>query len=464
MNTENTRPANSISTWLRESVMVKITVIGLLILFLLIPSSWVNSLMEERQGRVTEAIEEVSQKWSTAQHVTGPMLVLPYKKTIITKITTADKKTEDKIETYTEEASFLPHELNINGNLKPQNLTRGIFDVVVYNSTIAMKGYFEKPNLATLGIKPEDVYWNKAYLVNGLSDLRGIGENPKISFNHTVYQSEPSNMFEESNLFRKNFSSFVRISPSDSIIPFTISFPLKGSSNLYFYPMGKSTHVTLAGEWSNPKFDGFYLPENRNVTERFTANWKILNFNRPFPQQWVTTPANIESTAFGVNLIMPVDQYQKSIRTSKYGILIILLTFVSLLLIELIVKKHIHPFQYTLIGIALTIYYTLLLSISEHIGFNFSYLISSAVIIMLISLYSISIFNNRKITALLASLLTIFYTYIFVITQQQDYALLLGSIGLLIIIAVLMYVSRKIDWYGARNKTIQQHENETTAH
>lgn len=455
MNTENKRPQNSFISWLMESVMMKIAVIGLLVLLLLIPSAWVSSIIEERQSRVNEAIEEVSQKWSTAQYITGPMLVLPYRKTIITKVTTADKKTEDKIETYTEEASFLPHELNINGNLKPQSLTRGIFDVVVYNSNIAMKGYFDKPNLAALGIRPEDVHWTKAYLVNGLSDLRGIGENPKISFNHAVYQSEPSNMFEESNLFRKNFSSFVKISPNDSMIPFTISFPLKGSSNLYFYPMGKSTHVNLAGDWSNPKFDGFYLPENRNVTDRFTASWKVLNFNRPFPQQWVTLPANIESTAFGVSLIMPVDQYQKSIRTSKYGILIILLTFVSLLLIELITKKHIHPFQYILIGIALIIYYALLLSISEHIGFNLSYLISSVVIILLISLYSVSIFNNGKITALLASLLAIFYTYIFVITQQQDYALLLGSIGLFIIIAALMYASRKIDWYGTRNKIIE---------
>lgn len=449
METQNNIPTNSLVKWLRESVMIKIAIIGALTLFFIIPLVWVSTIIDERQGRLNEAVQEVSQKWSDTQYVTGPVLVLPYRKTVITKVNAGDQKMEDKVETFTEEAFFLPRELNITGNLDPKTLSRGIFDVVVYNSRIGMQGYFDKPNLTALGIKEEDVYWDKAYLVNGLTDLRGIIENPKITFNQTVYPSEPVNLAQEHSIFRKNFSAFVPLHATDSMIPFSVSLPLKGSSKLYFYPMGKSTHVKLTGTWSDPKFDGFYLPEDREIKETFTANWRISNFNRPFPQQWTSIPPGMEASAFGVSLIMPVDQYQKSMRSAKYGILIILLTFVSLLLIELIVKTNIHPFQYTLIGAALVIYYTLLISFSEHIGFNLSYLISSTVIIVLISLYSVSIFHNGRITALLTALLTICYLYIFVIIQQQDYALLLGSLGLLTTVAVLMYVSRKIDWYPA---------------
>ncbi|MFY8021291.1 MAG: inner membrane CreD family protein, partial [Bacteroidia bacterium] len=158
----------------------------------------------------------------------------------------------------------------------------------------------------------------------------------------------------------------------------------------------------------------------------------------------------------GVNLLMPVDQYQKSIRTAKYGILVILLTFISLFMIELIVKTKIHPFQYILIGAALIIYYTLLLSISEHLGFNPAYIISSLLVIGMITLYSLSFLRSTKVSALLAFLLSSFYTYIFIITQQEEYALLLGSIGLFIIIGIMMYVSRKINWYGEERKQLNE--------
>ncbi len=449
MNNSNTSLLDRMNNWLRESVMVKVVSIGILVLILLIPKTWVNSILDEREWRASEAINEVSQKWSGTQNLTGPVLVIPYKKKVVRQITTADKRIVERIDTTISEAYFLPHELNIKGELNPQNLHRGIFDVVVYHSSIMMDGYFEKPNIEALGLKNQDMLWSEAYLINGLSDLRGIGENPQIKWNNQVYHAEPVNKEGNEGLFNKNIAVKIKINPEDSMVPFSTSLSLKGSSHLYFYPLGKTTKVSLKGTWGNPSFDGFYLPETRNVdADLFSSTWKILSFNRPFPQQWADQVSGVEGTAFGVNLLMPVDQYQKSIRTSKYGILIIVLTFVSLLLMEIIVKIRIHPFQYTLIGAALIIYYTLLLSFSEHIGFNLAYLISAVAVVVLISLYSLTFFRKIKVAGLLAFLLTLFYAYIFVITQQQDYALLLGSIGLFLIISVLMYVSRKINWYG----------------
>jgi inner membrane protein len=227
-----------------------------------------------------------------------------------------------------------------------------------------------------------------------------------------------------------------------------IKLKLKGSKRLDFIPAGKTTSVKLTGTWNNPSFDGEFLPASREITESgFSATWKVLHFNRPFSQQWVGNKQELSGADFGVKLLIPVDQYQKSIRTSKYGVLIILLTFMALFLVEITQKIRIHPFQYILIGAALIIYYTLLLSFSEHLGYDLAYIISSAATVALISAYATTFFRNSKLAILFCVLLVIFYTFIYVIILQQDFSLLLGSIGLFIIIGTLMYFSRKVNWY-----------------
>jgi inner membrane protein len=184
----------------------------------------------------------------------------------------------------------------------------------------------------------------------------------------------------------------------------------------------------------------------------FTAKWRMLYFNRPFAQQWAANDTllndmhNHEDALFGVKLKLPVDQYQKTMRTSKYGILIILLTFISLFLTEMISKQKIHVFNYILIGAALVIYYTLLLSFAEQIGYNWAYLIASASTIGLVAGFIASLLKNKKSAILFTIILTIFYVFIYVIIQLEDLALLIGSVALFIIVSILMYFSRKINW------------------
>ncbi|HRI79457.1 MAG TPA: cell envelope integrity protein CreD, partial [Cyclobacteriaceae bacterium] len=237
-------------------------------------------------------------------------------------------------------------------------------------------------------------------------------------------------------------------SPEDFNGATTVHLNLNGSQMLNFVPTGKTTTVKLAGPWNDPSFDGEFLPESREVAEDgFSAAWKILHYNRPFAQQWSGNDGHLSGSEFGVKLLVPVDQYQKSIRTSKYGVLVIILTFVALFLVEITKKIRIHPFQYILIGTALIIYYTLLLSFSEQVGYNAAYWIATAATVGLISLYSVSFLKERGLVLLFTSLLGIFYTFIFIIILQQDFSLLLGSIGLFLIIATLMYFSRKVEWY-----------------
>lgn len=454
--------------WIQESIMVKLFSIGFLILILLIPSAWIQDMIVERQLRAEQVMTEVADKWSGTQTISGPVLVIPYRQQEVID----HGKDGKEIREHVEKAFFLPEDLDITGTIKPETLHRGIFDAVVYESPMEIKTSFSKPDFKNLSIADEMVIWKDAYLIFGITDLRGISDNPTFTVGDKSLGAEPSNNIGVSIRRTRNEANTEYIyeageqrntSSSNGIIvklnwetspDFTenervkIKLNLKGSRRLDFVPAGKTTTVKLSGPWPDPSFDGEFLPTTRTVTEDgFSASWKVLHFNRPFSQQWTQDNQTLSGADFGIKFLIPVDQYQKSIRTSKYGVLVILLTFIALFLVEITQKIRIHPFQYILIGAALTIYYTLLLSFSEHVGYNMAYIVASLATVILISLYSISFLRNTRLIILFSLLLVIFYSFIFVIILQQDFSLLLGSIGLFLIVGLLMYFSRKVNWY-----------------
>ena len=236
--------------------------------------------------------------------------------------------------------------------------------------------------------------------------------------------------------------------------PFNFNVKLKGSEYINFVPVGKVTDIELSSDWNNPSFDGPFLPDSREIDDDgFTAHWNVLHLNRNYPQAWIGAQHKVKDSAFGVNLLIPVDSYQKSERSIKYAILFIGLTFLVFFFIEIINKKRVHPIQYILVGLALCLFYTLLLSISEHTSFNIAYGISTLLTIGLISTYTKTVLKSNALTGLMGGILIILYLFIFIIIQLQDYALLMGSIGLFIILGLVMYFSRKIDWYQINNET-----------
>lgn len=452
--------------WVRESIMVKLFSIGFLILILLLPTAWIQNLMEERQSRANDVMNEVSNKWSGSQTVSGPILVIPYK-----RYETIERGKEKETYETIQNAYFLPEELKIDGKVSPEVRHRGIFDAVVYKGTLDIQSTFMKPDFKALSINEADVLWPDAKLVFGITDLRGISENPVLTVGGHSLTSEPSNDIGVMVLNHGNESfteerTFDRGDPSTTGITTRLYWPnaesfsgkvsinlaLKGSKRLDFTPTGKTTSVKMNGSWNNPSFVGDFIPASSTITDTtFDATWNVLHFNRPFAQQWINDGKELKGSDFGVKLLVPVDQYQKSIRTAKYAILMILLTFVALLLVEITQKIRIHPFQYILIGAALIIYYTLLLSFSEHIGYDWAYLLASLSTVTLIGLYS-KTFLRKNLTILFSILLAIFYTFIFVIILQQDFSLLLGSVGLFVIVGLLMYFSRKVRWYEEEPK------------
>lgn len=425
--------------WERNKILIKGFLIGFLILIMLIPTAFLFSLVRERQNRQEEVISEVSNKWASQQTIKGPILLVPYK--------TEETNDQGKLVQVIRNAYFLPDVLTIDGNLKPEERHRSLYNVTLYKSDLVLSGEFHPLPVQKLQLAPENMLWNDAHLLLGINDARGLEDEVSLMWNNTTQQLEAG--VPENNVLKEGLSVPVSID-SQKATSFAINIHLKGSSYLYFTPVGKTTDVTIQSSWKDPAFDGAYLPTQTPVVANngFTAKWKVLQVSRNYPQFWKEENYKLDSSAFGVKLLQPTDSYAKTDRSVKYAILFIALTFIIFFFLEIFQKKQIHPLQYLLVGFALSIFYTLLLSISEYTGFNIAYLIASTATVGLIGLYVWGIFRQIKITLGFTVALGALYTYIFILIQLQDYALLFGSIGLFIILAIIMYYSRKIDWYG----------------
>jgi inner membrane protein len=425
---------------LKNNIYIKIGIILVLVFLLLIPAAMIRSLVLERESRQYEAIEEVSSKWAREQTITGPALMIPYLKEI-------RKDSSSKPIEVVQYLYILPAKLKVDGNIQPEQRNRGIFQIVVYNSNTKLSGNFDLGEIKNLGISKNKVQFDKAKFIVGINDLRGLEKQIELNWNGNKILFDPG--VPNYQLVESGINAGINIDTTQSeMVDFNFELALKGSQKLYFTPVGKETDVNLQSSWTNPSFEGSFLPDSREVTESgFSANWNILHLNRNYPQVF-TENADISSSAFGLDLLLPVDNYQKSYRSVTYALLFIVFTFLVFFFIEIMNKVFIHPIQYLLVGVALVIFYSLLLSISEYLPFNLSFLISMVLTIGLIAGYTKTILKSNRLTGLLVGILTILYVFNFVIIQMQDYSLLIGSIGIFLILAIVMYTSRKIDWYN----------------
>lgn len=430
---------------LKNNIYLKLGTIVFITLVLLIPTSMIRSLITEREATQNEAIKEVSSKWAEQQTISGPFVSIPYYRYVKE---VSSKDSAEKIVQVKDYLHILPSQLNISGNINPEKRYRGIYEIVVYNSKLEISGTFNKFDLAALDIQPKDISFDKAEFVVGIDDLRGIEEQINLSWNNESISFNPG--VSSDDVVKSGINAVVKMDPKDSsTYQFKLSLNLKGSQLLYFTPVGKVTDINLSSDWPNPSFNGAFLPDKREISEKgFKANWNILHLNRNFPQIWTGSQHTISKSSFGIDLILPVDNYQKSYRSIRYAILFIGFTFLVFFFIEVLNKVFIHPVQYILVGVALIVFYTLLLSFSEHMKYNLAFIISALSTLLLIAGYVKAILKSSQLSLLISGILTVLYTFIFVIIQLQDYALLIGSIGIFIILGLVMYFSRKIDWYN----------------
>ena len=444
-------PQKRIGNWLKNSISAKMITVGFLILILLIPLGFVDDLIRERGQRQREVISEINTKWGEEVIINGPILKVPYHQYVEEKV--FDEKTKTFLKTQKavkHEAFFFPDELDVNATVTTQPLERGIYKSVVYTADSYFKGSFSTLDFTEMDVEDKDILWDKATILYKVSNLKGIRNTVAINFNNHKYNLKPKFVNTYMNMLESSFVVNLKEIQNNKL-NFDSNISINGSNRLQYVPIGKETTVAMKSNWHTPSFNGNFLPntEGKKISDNgFEAQWKVLETNRRFGQSFFDTLPQLTEFAFGTEFLIPVDDYQKTSRTSKYGFMIIGLTLLVFLLIQISSKIPIHPFQYLMIGLALVLFYTLLISISEHKNYLFAYLISGTAIVSLITVYSRSILKSTKFTMLILGSMLGLYSFIFVIIQLEDYALLVGSIGLFVILATIMYTSRKIDWSG----------------
>lgn len=432
-------PSFKISFSSANKKLIKGVITGALILFMMIPTVFIADLVKEREIRQQKVAKEVSSKWATAQTLAGPYIYVPYKKYL-----------EDQKGVMQESSEYfwiLPDNLQVDGKINHEVRKRSIYNVLLYRASLQDKGNFIIQ--APKGIDVNAIQWSEAKICYGISDFKGIEERPVIQLNgvdHELSPGLPSQDISETGLFAPIPLQVEDLSKS---LSFSMNLKIKGSEQLHFVPLSGNSSFSLQSGWGSPSFDGNNLPTERSVSpDGFTAKWVFNKVNLPFSTLLTDFKFDLNSVAFGVSMLEPADHYAKTERSVKYAILFIGLTFALFFIVELTQGKPMHPVQYVLIGLALVIFYTLLLSFSEFVLFNIAYLVAALATITLITLYAWGHFKSWKSAGIFCGILTGLYGFIFVLIQLEDTALLVGSIGLFIVLALVMYASRKINWYG----------------
>lgn len=414
-----------------QSLSIKLGLLAFMGLFFLVPLEMIKTIIKERQANADKVKLEISNQWASRQIVSGPVLNIPGK----TLSSERDEKSSFRI------WHIMPETLDIKGEISPEIRYRGIYQSVVYGSTISLSGEFIIPDKNIMG--NTEIGWKDAYFTMGISDNRGLKGTVVLKINSGELQAEPG--VRDQDVFLSGISFPVKLCDTTNRIGFIITLNLSGSESFLMAPLGKTTHAEIKSSWPSPSFSGSFLPSNRTVSETgFSAQWMITHLNRNFPQSWTGSSFNTGINVFGIDLFLPVDHYQKSYRSARYGILFIALTFLALIFLEITRKETIHIFHYFLVTLSLVLFFSLLNSLSEQTGFNIAYLISSIATILLITFFTASLFSNRKTALVVMVLLALLYSFIFVLLTLNDYAYLAGNIGLFILLATIMSLAGKM--------------------
>ncbi|MDR3049819.1 MAG: cell envelope integrity protein CreD [Elusimicrobiota bacterium] len=444
------------------SIMLKAVVIGVLILIMLIPLIFVKGAITDRTQYRDEAVSKITESWGGNLVIAAPILNIPYIVNTTEKVNNAEKTV-----TKTFYAKLTPKDLNISVEMDAQTRYIGIFETPVYTAHISMKGSFDKAaGFSDSGLQD-------AFITIEINELKGISV-PEFQWNgikkdfapaylgapisvdsinndyHNFIGTRSKFAAERSNkvYVLKALNSPVNLKNTGNGT-FEISFDIKGSGTLSFVPLARNNQISIRSNWANPSFSGKFLPDEKTIAKNgFEAKWNINYLASGIPERIDTIKNGLVS--FNTSLIIPIDNYRKAERASKYGILFIILTFVLCFIFEIAYKKSIHPVQYLLVGFAMAIFYILLVSISEFLPFTLAYSIAAIATIALITIYAkLAIAKDIKLKqmGIVALSLSFLYGYLFIILQLQDMALLYGSIGLFIALAVIMYMTRNIAWY-----------------
>ena len=438
-------------SYLTNSPLLRIIFLLFLILMLQIPIGMIKGVIGERQSRRNQVIDEITSKWGKSQTIIGPYITVPY---IVEIIETSRNKSDDdeKLITTRKEtryAKFLPENLDISGNINCEIRYRGIFKTPIYHMDLDIKGQFAQPDFTEWEIDSDQILWNRAYLTIQISDAHAITNPIALSWNNTNLNFLPGGGEFDQGVAGIHVN--LKNQLENKSYPFECKLALNGSQRAFFAPFGRETMINITSNWSAPSFQGTWLPSQRELNDDgFQATWSIPSLGRNFPQQWKSNTGvenQVFKSLFGVDFLTSIDHYRMAQRSVKYEMLFLVLTFATLWLFEILAKVRIHSIQYLFVGAGMCLFYLLELSLAEHIGFIAAYICAAAAIIILISAYCVAVLKKTQRALIIAAAIFLLYGYLYVLLMNQDYALLIGSLGLFVILALVMYLTRKIEWH-----------------
>ena len=445
----------------------KIAFLVFLILGSLIPLTLLWALVLERAGLSESVKREVSATWGQDQQILGPVLTIPYDEHRIVQVANPVKDSPlpfvDKEVVERKLIHLLPETLNIEAEVATSIRRRGIYEVPLYTLKSRFDGSFGRPDLEVLGIEPADVvFWDKARIEVFVSDLSGSLNAVALDWDGQVIPFRLDSELE-------SFASRI-VAPLPSLAPdqagpeaFGFALDLNGSGSLGVMPLGKATRMTLASSWPHPGFVGSVLPVRSEISDSgFTADWEVSHFARQIPQQWRSdrmTLQDLLQRSYGsglmTRLVEPVDHYLKTERSVKHGVLFVLLISAVIFAFEVMTGGRVHFIQYGMIAAVLCIFYLLLLSFSEILGFASAYAIAAGLSVALIALYVAKIARNWRRGGIVGGVLGAVYGYLYTTLQSEDHALVMGALLLFFTLAALMFATRNVDWYNLGGQALR---------
>lgn len=432
---QRSRPGRPAS-FLKRPIVTVGSVLAIL-LALQVPISMIRGLIDERRQTREEARAEVTATWGGPQSLVGPRLVVPF-----------TREGDDTDPQRSGTATFLPVELSVDGDVLAEPLRRGLFTIPAYRASLRLEGSFDELDPGGLGLDSSELLWDEARLVLEMPEPRGLGAGSTLSWDGEAIPILPGS--EHVDPTRAGVHARVPMGGNEGA-SFRLDLELKGSGELRFAPFGETTGVSITSNWGDPSFVGGWLPDERSVESAgFEATWRVPFLGRDYPQQWTSGAdphEQILESAFGVSFLSPVDHYRMSERSTKYAALFLALTFGLFWLFDVTMGIRVHPIQYLLVGAAMCLFYLLELSLGEHLGFGTAYTIAAGAVVMLVASYTKAVLGSSARGAAVGGSMGLLYAYLLALLMLEEYALLAGSVGLFVVLAVIMHQTRWIDWH-----------------
>jgi inner membrane protein len=435
---------------------VKIAAIGAMSIVLLIGLMWISSMVSARQARRDMVVQDIAGSSSNAQTIRGPVLIVPYSKTVREwreDTSTGNRRVEER--QVPGQLVILPEEFKLNGQMPTELRKRGIYEARLYHANLQIHATFDVPARYGTGEEAQLYRFEQPVLALGVTDIRGIQSVSRMALNGSPLKVLAGSTSEI--LGPGLHAAVPAVDGSDvAHLEFDMELAVMGTSQFEVIPVGRASRIVLESNWPNPSFNGAYLPVQHSISASgFQAQWNTSFFSTNLEEimhKCASPCAEVNSRTLGVSFIDPVDQYLKTDRAIKYGFLFISLTFAGFFLFEMLKRLAVHPIQYSLVGAALALFYLLLLSFSEHIGFGAAYALSSTACVMLIGFYVSGILRSARHGLGFGAMLTLLYGVLYGLLSADDYALLMGSILLFGLLAAVMVMTRQVDWGSLRGR------------